>query len=316
MRRVWIDTDMGFDDLAAILTIAASPNLSISGLSLVAGNAPLDVVADNAARAAALFGWNMPIHRGRDRPIERTLVTAAYVLGAGAMPTAGRTLPKQGARLSSMDGISALIAELDRSQEALTILALGPLTNLAVALLARPDLTSRVERVVWMGGSVGRGNHTASAEFNAAVDPEAVQIVLNAGVPFKMIGLDVCRQVQVTGEDAERLRNVGGEIAHILADLLAGYVGIARRRGGTSMALYDPTAAAALIEPGAVTCQPAHLAVECTDVLTQGRTIVEWQVPEHGSANAEVAVAVDESAVRRIVLDALAGAAGLKVKFA
>ena len=316
MRRVWIDTDMGFDDLAAVLTVAASPDWSIAGLSLVAGNAPLDVVVDNAARAAALFGWNMPIHRGRDRPIERTLVTAAYILGAGAMPTAGKTLPKQAARLSSMDGISALIAELDRSREALTILALGPLTNLAVALLARPDLTSRIERVVWMGGSVGRGNHTASAEFNAAVDPEAVQIVLNAGVPFKMIGLDVCRQVQVTGEDAERLRNVGGEIAHILADLLAGYVGIARRRGGTCMALYDPTAAAALVEPCAVTCQPAHLAVECTDVLTQGRTIVEWQVPEHGSANAEVAVAVDESAVRRIVLDALAGVAGLKVKFA
>ena len=316
MRRVWIDSDMGFDDLAAVLTVAASPELSIAGLSLVAGNAPLDVVADNAARAAALFGWNMPIHRGRDRPIERTLVTAAYVLGADAMPTAGKTLPQQVARLSSMDGISALIAELDRSPEALTILALGPLTNVAVALLARPDLISRIERVVWMGGSAGRGNHTASAEFNAAVDPEAVQIVLNAGVPFKMIGLDVCRQVQVTGEDADRLRNLGGEIAHILADLLAGYVGIARRRGGTSMALYDPTAAAALVEPGSVTCKPAHLAVECTDVLTQGKTIVEWQVPEHGCANAEVAVTADAATVRRIVLDALAAAAGLKDKLA
>lgn len=316
MRRVWIDTDMGFDDLAAVLTIAASPDWSIAGISLVAGNAPLDVVADNAGRAAALFGWNMPIHRGRDRPIERPLATAAYVLGADAMPTAGKTLPKQVAGLSSMDGMSALIAELDRSEEALTILALGPLTNIAAALLARPDLISHVERVVWMGGSAGRGNHTASAEFNAAVDPEAVQIVLNAGVPFKMIGLDVCRQVQVTGEDADRLRNLGGEIAHILADLLAGYVGIARRRGGTSMALYDPTAAAALVEPGAVTCKPAHLAVECTDVLTQGKTIVEWQVPEHGSANAEVAVIADAAAVRRIVFDALAVAAGLKAKLA
>src|SRR5216684_2446219 len=155
MRPAWIDTDMGFDDLAAVLMIAASPDLSIAGLSLVAGNAPLEVVADNAGRAAALFGWNIPIHRGRDRPILRTLVTAEQVLGAGAMSTAGRTLPKRVARLSPMDAISALIAELVRSQNALTILALGPLTNLAVALLVRPDLVSRLERVVWMGGSVG-----------------------------------------------------------------------------------------------------------------------------------------------------------------
>jgi len=119
------------------------------------------------------------------------------------------------------------------------------------------------------------GNHTAAAEFNAAVDPEAVQIVLNAGVPFRMIGLDVCRQVRVTGEDAATLRNVGGEVAHILADLLAGYVGIARRSGSFAMALYDSTAAAALVDPDTVRCKPALLTVDCTGVLTQGRTIVE-----------------------------------------
>jgi len=199
MRQVWIDTDMGFDDAVAIALVADAPDVAIAGMSLVAGNAPLDRVARNARAAAAFFGWAMPIHVGRDRPLLGDLVTAAYALGDGAMPTVGRSLPEADTPPSGEPALPALVRFLEESGS--EILALGPLTNIAALVIARPDLAARI-RLVWMGGSAGPGNHSAVAEFNAAVDPEAIQAVIDAGVRICMVGLDACRPVTVSVADA------------------------------------------------------------------------------------------------------------------
>ncbi|VTU28984.1 Pyrimidine-specific ribonucleoside hydrolase RihA [Variovorax sp. SRS16] len=309
MKRVWIDTDMGFDDLAAVLTVAQTPGWRIDGLSLVAGNAPLEVVIDNALRAAAYFGWDFPIHAGCARPLAGELVTAQNILGADAMGSAGRSLPPARAALADVDAVGALGCYLAAAGEPAALLALGPLTNIATLLRQRPELAARIAPLMWMGGSAGPGNHTAAAEFNAAVDPEAINAVLDAGVPLQMVGLDACRQVRVHAADADALRALGTDKAEVLADLLLGYVRIASSDGSLPMALYDPSAAAALVAPEGMRFRPAHVVAECQGEHTRGMTVVEWRVPRRATANALVASVADEALLRRVVLDALAQAA-------
>jgi purine nucleosidase len=309
MPRVWIDTDLGFDDLAAVLTVAHAPGWVIDGMSLGAGNAPIEVVVDNALRSAACFAWRFPICAGRAQPLRGQLVTAQSLLGADAMVSAGRALPQERATLRSIDAVAALGEYLAEAIDPVTLLALGPLTNIAVVLQHRPDLAARIGMMMWMGGSAGPGNHTAAAEFNAAVDPEAVNVVLDAGVPLHMVGLDTCRQVRMHASDAEALRGVGTDRAEVLADLLLGYVRIASRDGSLPMALHDPTAAAALVAPGSVTFRSAHVVAECRGEHTRGMTVIEWRVPRRAEANTQVATVADEARVRRVVLDALAAAA-------
>lgn len=308
-QRVWIDTDLGFDDLAAVLTVAHAPGWVVDGLSLVAGNAPLPVVIDNAQRAAACFGWRFPMHAGSAQPLVGELVTAQNILGDDAMASAGRSLPMARAALASDDAVAALAAHLAHAAEPVTVLALGPLTNIARLLQAQPGLAPRIGRLLWMGGSAGPGNHTAAAEFNAGVDPESINVVLDAGLPLQMVGLDACRQVRVHASDAEALRAIGTERAALLADLLLGYVRIASPDGRLPMSLYDPTAAAALVAPASMAFRSAHVVAECDGTHTRGMTVVEWRVPRRATANAQVASVADEAAVRRTVLDALAAAA-------
>lgn len=309
MNHVWIDTDMGFDDLAAVLTVAHTPGWVIDGLSLAAGNAPLNVVIDNALRSATFFRWAFPIHAGCERPLRGELVTAQNLLGSDAMKSAGRSLPLAKRELTSGQAIDALRTHLQESTKPVTILALGPLTNIATLLQQTPALSTRIGQLVWMGGSAGVGNHTAAAEFNAAVDPEAIQAVLDAQVPFQMVGLDACRQVRAYTSDAHELRALGTHRAAVLADLLMGYVCIASADGSLPMALYDPTAAAALVCPEGMAWRDAHVAAELEGRHTRGMTVCEFRVPRKAAANARVASLADENKLRCAVFDALARAA-------
>ena len=160
-----------------------------------------------------------------------------------------------------------------------------------------------------MGGSAGNGNHTAAAEFNAYVDPESINEVLAAGLPLAMVGLDICPQVRVDKADADALRALGTERGVLLGELFEGYVRIAGADGRSSMALYDPTAAAALLAPGSVQFTPAHVVAECRGEHTRGMTVVEFRVPRKAVANARVATGVEAEAGRGGVLGALAAAA-------
>ena len=274
---VWIDTDCGFDDLAAIAMVAADANWRILGLGIVAGNVPLDIAVRNAHRMNAFFKWGLPIHAGHQKPIIGKLVTAQHILGEDGLPTVNRTLPEDEADASSSGAINALAKALEVTSEPMTILALGPLTNIAVTLLARPDLIVQIREIVWMGGSASGGNYTSSAEFNAFVDPEAVAVVLETGVPVRMVGLDCCRQVSVNRTDAHKLRGLETDRARILADLLDGYVCIANPDGTRPMALFDAVAAAALLDDRAVAFIPAHVTIELAGKHTRGMTICEMR---------------------------------------
>ncbi len=302
---VWIDTDMGFDDMLAIMMVTASSR-DIAGVSLVFGNAPLEEVRGNAAGAAGLLGWRFPFFGGADAAILGSVETPAHVLGPTGIPTRGKSLPKvPPAPLSSaFVALTSWLEGLDAPGE---ILALGPLTNIAILALARPDLKPKISRVTWMGGGATRGNHTASAEFNAYADPEAVAIVLASGLPLRVVDLDLCRQVQVGPEDVDALQAVASPKAPLLADLLGAYVDIALHRGRPGMALYDPTAAAALVAPDAFVFEPARVTMELAGTHTRGRTVVD-QRPQ-AAPNAEWGMKADAARVRALALDALMEAA-------
>ncbi|HEY0121476.1 MAG TPA: nucleoside hydrolase [Rhizobium sp.] len=299
---IWIDTDMGFDDIAAILVVAHS-SLAIDGVSLVSGNAPLAQVRANAASAAAAFGWTFPIHTGRELPVLCKLETAQSILGSSGIPTTGKSL-SPGDELPSSDAFAALCAWLADGLEPKHILALGPLTNIAALALARPDLAAHIDELTWMGGGVTSGNHTASAEFNAYADPEALAIVLAHGLPLRMIDLDICRKVLARPDDVEQVRQAGGKNAELLADLLGGYVNIAISRGRSAMAVYDPTAAAIFVAPDIAHLQHARIDVELWGQHTRGRTVVETRA-SHAEFNAHFAAEIDADRARAIIFDAM-----------
>jgi purine nucleosidase len=298
---VWIDTDMGFDDIAAILVVIHA-KLDISGVSLVFGNTPLPQVRANAAGAVKAFGWTFPLHTGRAMPVLGDLETAQAILGETGIPTAGRCLP-EAPPLPESDAFAALCRWLEEDGHH-RVLALGPLTNIAALALARPDLASRISELTWMGGGVTAGNHTASAEFNALADPEALAIVIAHGLPLRMVDLDLCRKVIATPEDIDPLRQAGGANAALLADIFAGYVGIGTSRGRAGMAIYDPSAAVAFVAPDLFGFRAARQAALQLDVDPRGRTVVETRA-SHAVFNAEYAVDVDAAAVHGMILDAL-----------
>jgi len=311
---IWIDTDMGFDDIAAVMVVAHA-GLSVDGVSLTFGNAPLSQVRRNAASAAAAFVWPFPVHAGRAAPVLGQLETATGILGVAGMPTSGLALPEVPDTVEA-GAFEALCAWLERGagedegqgrdqgQGERNILALGPLTNIAAVALARPDLAARITQLTWMGGAVAAGNHTASAEFNAFADPEALGIVLAHGIPLRMIDLDLCRKVLCTPEDVAPIRAAGGRNAPLLADLLSGFIDIAIQRGRQAMPLYDAVAAVALAYPEAVNWQEARIDVELGRGLTRGRTVVETR-RGRGSFNAVFGAAIDVEKARAVILETL-----------
>ncbi len=300
---IWIDCDMGFDDIAAVM-VATSHGLQIDGLSLVFGNAPLAQVRRNAASAKMAFGWTFPIHTGRENPVLGTLETAQTILGDTGIPTVGAGLPDAD-DLPHSDAFTALCDWLSDGKGEKRVLALGPITNIAAICLARPDLACRITDLIWMGGGVTAGNHTASAEFNAFADPEALAIVIAHGLPLRMVDLDLCRRVTAGPSDVAPVRAAGGKNAGLIADMLEGFVNIATSRGRDAMALYDPCAAVALVAPDCIGWKKARVDVELHGTLTRGRTVVETRAAHAATFNAHFAETVDAISAKTIILDAL-----------
>lgn len=288
---VWVDTDMGVDDVMAILMLAESGQ--VDGISLAFGCADLDAVRRNALAFLAAYGFDIPLSQGADRALNGDCETCERILGPIGQPTRGAHFPSGGDR--ALPAASDALAQWLEARRDADILALGPLTNIARLCADRPDLVSHIRRIVWMGGSVGRGNHTPFAEFNAYADPEAADGVLRAGAPVTMVDLEICRQV-VFGP--AHLSDIPAQGA--LADLIGGYLDIGLSRGREGMALYDPVAAAAMLRPDLFTQSAARLSVVLTDVQ-RGRTIAD---PDPAGPH-RILTGVQSAAARDLILSAM-----------
>ena len=289
--KLWVDTDYGFDDLWALLVLRHG-GVGVAGISLVAGNAPLEQVIANAQGAAAHYGFGAPLHAGADRPLKRDQETAQRILGPQGMQSRGAHLPEGTKPLAAQDAVTALAVWL-MATEAPQVLALGPLTNIARLVQLHPQAAARIQRLVWMGGSDGPGNHSAAAEFNALADPEAVDVVARAGLPLDVVDLMACRQVTFGPGDLPRA-------APLTADLLGGYLDIGLSRGRPGMAIYDPLAALAVTHPDAVRFERRRMAVSTRADDSYGAT----QFSAGGKGHIRLATGVDDNAAQ-LCLDAL-----------
>lgn len=299
-REIWLDTDPGFDDWFAWALLESDPGVKVHGVSVVAGNAPLPLVLANAQRIHALHGWRTPLWAGADRPLVQKQVTAQDVLGAQGMHTSGAALPEAASALQPGHGVDAMIDCVRAHPGRITLLAIGPLTNVALAFAKAPDLPARLGGLVVMGGSLGAGNTTPVAEFNIYADPEAAAQVFAKAHEVRggarLFGIEVCRQVQGGDAHVAALRGgprSGSERAAIFTDHLDGYVGIARRRGRATAPMYDPTPVAWLAHPEWFSLRPAHVDVELQGTLTRGMTVCELRVPQRATPNAEVAMTAE-----------------------
>jgi purine nucleosidase len=285
--------------------LAAQPGLRWLGVSVVAGNAPLEVTLANALRIRHHYGLKVPVYAGCDRPLSGRSETAQRILGPQGMRTTGAALPEVLAEADGDDAVSALLAALEASAQPVTVLAIGPLSNIARALQAAPQIRDRIAEVVLMGGSTERGNHTPAAEFNIFADPEAADIVFSAGLPLRMFGLNVCRQVLLTREHVAQVQAWLGESAGWLAGHLDAYQRIRSSDGSVAMPLYDPVVAAWLAHPELFTFQPARVDIELQGRFTRGMTVCDFRVDAQRPPNAQVAMTADGPAVIALMLQCL-----------
>jgi purine nucleosidase len=280
MRRpIIIDTDPGIDDAVAILLALASPDeLDVLGLIAVAGNLPLGLTERNARRVCELAGRpDVPVYAGCARPMIRPLGTAERIHGETGYDQL--LLPEPRMALQPQHGVDFLIETL-RAAEAgtLTLCALGPLTNIAVALIKAPEIAGKIDELIVMGGACFElGNVTPAAEFNIHTDPHAAAVVLGSDIPLTMIPLDVSHQVLTTPPRLAALRALGNRCGVVVAELLNQFEGRrVDRFGERGRALHDPCVVAYLLRPELFDGREVNVEVETASPLTSGMTVADW----------------------------------------
>jgi purine nucleosidase len=302
-RPIIIDTDPGIDDAVAILLALASPELEVLGLVAVAGNLPLAATVRNALSILELAGRpEIAVHAGCPRPISRTSIAAEYAHGAGGL--GDLVLPPPAIAQRPEHGVFYLIDTLRRAEpRSVTVCALGPLTNIAVALVAAPEIAAGIAELVVMGGaSHGEGNMTPAAEFNIYADPHAAAVVFDSGLPITMVPLDVTRGVRSTPERIAPIRALGTRCCAAVAELL----GPRRAHGQPPMAMHDPCVIAYLLAPELFQGREANVAIETQSALTMGMTVVDWYGLSGRKPNARVIETVDADGVYRLLAERLA----------
>ena len=307
-RRLVIDTDPGADDAVALLLALGSPEaLEIAGVVAVAGNLPLGLTARNARAVLEFAGRaDVPVHAGAAQPLSRRLATAR-VQEAGGLATL--FLPDPAGGLQPADGVDFLVEAVGGSGgEGLTLCALGPLTDIALALDRAPEIAPRVQELVLMGGAgFELGNVTPAAEFNIWVDPQAAAKVLASGMRITMVPLDVTHRVLSTAARLARLDAIGNRCGPYAARLVRTFdKPRVKRYGRRGRALHDPCVIAYLLAPELFRGREVNVMVETESPLALGMTVVDWWGVTGRPANARFLDRVDAAGVYDLLAEKLA----------
>jgi inosine-uridine nucleoside N-ribohydrolase len=299
MIPVLVDCDPGLDDALALLLVLASPELELIGVTAVAGNQTVDKTTANALKVLELAGRaDVPVASGAAQPLAGELVVADDAHGDSGLGELD--LPSPRTAPVEQSAVDLLAERLLAAEARPTLLALGPLTNIALLVALHPEAASRIDRLVLMGGAIGEGNQTASAEFNIWIDPEAAHRVFGSGLEVTMVGLDVTNRSVLTRADADGLRSRGpvGSAAAAMLDFYLGFYEEAYEHGGAP--IHDALTVAYVLQPEILTIVPRQVEIERTGIC-RGRTVVDMRrrttMPE---PNARVAVDVDVDAFRRL----------------
>ncbi|HEM7962837.1 TPA: ribonucleoside hydrolase RihC [Citrobacter koseri] len=295
-----LDTDPGIDDAAAIAAALFAPQLDLQLMTTVAGNVSVEKTTRNALQLLHFWNVDIPLAQGAATPLLRPLRDAAYVHGESGME--GYDFVAHDCQPLAKPAFIAIRDALMSAPEPVTLVAIGPLTNIALLLTHYPECVFNIRRLVIMGGSAGRGNFTPNAEFNIAVDPEAASRVFQSGVEIVMCGLDVTNQALLAPDYLAKLPELNrtGKMLHAL---------FSHYRSGsmnTGLRMHDLCAIAWLVRPDLFTVKPCFVAVETQGEYTAGTTVVDIEGRLGKSPNVQVALEIDVAGFQQWVADVLA----------
>ena len=304
MRKIIIDTDPGIDDAAAIAIAMFSPELDVQLITTVSGNVSVEKTTHNALRLMTLWNAGVPVAAGASRSLTGMRYDAGDTHGESGMD--GFAFDEVTVQPVKLHAVEAMRRVLERSEEKVTLVPIGPLTNLALLFVQYPEVKEKIEEIVLMGGAFLRGNITPAAEFNIYVDPEAASIVFNSGVPIVMAGLDVTHQAYITREENEILRQKGGRIAVFAAELIdffSRYHYEVEKLPGCT--IHDACAVAYLCHPEIFVEKQCHVDIELEGSLTAGTTVCDPGNYEGKEKNATVLYGVDREKFAGLFIEAM-----------
>lgn len=300
-KPIIIDTDPGIDDAVAIAVALNSFELDVRLITTVGGNVSLEHTTDNALKLVDFFERDVPVAAGAQGPLIAEFVDASDIHGASGME--GYEFPEpDGSKLLGKTAVEAMRDVILASEESVTLVSLAPMTNIALLLKVFPAVKEKIERIVLMGGTCGRGNKGVLSEFNVASDPEAAAIVFSSGVPIAMAGLDVGWAAMLRPEDSERIRDLN-ETGKMFYSMFGHY------RGGslkTGLKMFDAHAMAYLLDPGMYETQDVYVGIELAGSMTKGCTLVDLRGCLHKPANATVCIGIDAERFRTWLIDSIA----------
>ena len=290
-RNIVLDCDPGHDDAVAILLAGKNPNINLLGISVVAGNQTIEKTARNALNVATYLGINVPICIGCEFPMVRERVICAAIHGESGLD--GFDFPDYGDKFDKRHGVQLIIDSV-MNNDKVTIVATGPLTNVAMAIKMEPRILERLDEIVIMGGSVDNGNTSPAAEFNIMCDPEAAHVVFSSGVTVRMIGLNVTRKVLVTPEVVDRMEKINNKASDMFVKLMKVFNENQRKTFGVAAGpLHDPATIASIIDEGLIKWQKMNVVIDVSHGPSYGRTNCDVFDYLQAPQNAYVAMDID-----------------------
>lgn len=306
MKRipVILDGDPGHDDAIAWVLANASPLLDIKAVTSVCGNQTMEKTTYNTLRICTLLGLNVPVAKGRVKPLLKEPMVAPNVHGQSGLD--GPKLPEPAFDVVDMDAVTLIAKILEESQEPVTLVPTGPLTNIATLFLANPELKSKISHIYIMGGGTHHGNWAPAAEFNIQVDPEAADIVFRGGVPITMAGLDVTEKAQIYPEEFDIIRNLGNPVAKTVAEWFDFFFQYHKSKGYRGAAVHDAVAVAAITNPEIFEVKDMYVEVETEGEYCQGATIGDIKNKTGNKPNVHVLWNLDRDAFAKLLINACA----------
>ena len=290
-RNIILDCDPGHDDAIAILLAGNNPQINLLGISVVAGNQTIEKTAKNASNVANYLGIDVPIAVGCEFPMVRDRVICAEVHGESGLD--GFDFPKYDKPYDKRHGVQLIIDSVMNNDD-VTIVATGPLTNVAMAIKLEPRLLQKTKEIVLMGGSIDHGNTSPAAEFNIMCDPEAAHVVFTSGMPVKMVGLNVTRKVLVTEEVIQRMEKINNKASDMFVKLMRVFNANQNKTFGLEAGpLHDPATIASILDDKLIKYQKMNVEIDISHGPSYGRTncdVFDYLKKPH---NAYVAMDID-----------------------
>lgn len=303
-RKIILDCDPGHDDAIAMMMAAKHPAIDLLGITIVAGNQTLDKTLVNGLNVCQKLGIDVPVYAGMPRPIMREQIVAAHIHGESGLD--GPVFEPLTRKAEPVHGVSYIIDTLMASDGDITLVPVGPLSNIAVAMRMEPRILPKIREIVLMGGAFGTGNVTPSAEFNLYADPEAARVVFTSGVPIVMMGLDLTNQTVCTPDIIERMQKVGNTAGQLFADIMNFTLKTQAEVFGLAAGpVHDATCIGYLIDPGCITTKDMYVEIDVNEGPCYGRTVCDELGVTKKAPNVRVGTGINTERFWNLVEDCI-----------